>query len=301
MAFPTHPSNRHLVNTMLAWGWMHDKSRSDQKHWHMTWPASNTAVRVVAPGYKGQNHNDIINQIMTIQFGIAGNPSLERFWNKAPAHTPENVKGITPLAVVLDETNLRVEEIKALPLKERAKRVQSNRGAASTALQVLIAAGTPLNAQSICARAQSSTISQKAMGNALSYLHTIGLVDRVIRGTYRAHVDLLPHTGRVRHDVTQHAAYNDTGAMPTILGPVPEPAPVARVESVPEPVPVPEPAPPAPAREIARAISTQVDIEDDIDAVLDMLCPNGFKASQLKDVLRWREETAIFIRKIRSS
>jgi hypothetical protein len=107
------------------------------------------------------------------------------------------------------------------------------------------------------------------VANRGAYLVSKGLAERVMQGTYRVANSARTIDARVQHDVQREA-------VPQHQAPAAEVAP--RVQS--------------PASVVVESI------DDTIEAVLDLLLPQGFKASHLRYIAPWIEATRRMVEEV---
>lgn len=132
--------------------------------------------------------------------------------------------------------------------------------------------------------AKATGVSVKTTQNALSYLASIGLAERVLRGAYR--LDPLLAADKVVH-------HEHTGPVEVTYAPAPAPeAPPAPV--LPKVFIYGDPAPVITAPE--------PDSGDDLDALLELILPADYRfhPSHIKHMRRWQTQTAELLAALRS-
>lgn len=140
-------------------------------------------------------------------------------------------------------------------------------------LEVLCAHDVPMTVARIVAELglPNTPDTVRVISNRCGYLAEQGLAERVMYGTYRV-ADKAKRTDvRVHHDSTPTAA----------------PAPAAEAEAAPAPSPVTVPV----VAEPRNVVTVAESVDDTIEAVLDLLLPDGFKASHLRYIAPWVEAT----------
>lgn len=294
---PRHPSNRSLVEKMGEWGWRIVKQGS--KRWVLEAPYGDGRVEVMPPALHEANPTSVFLDVYRLT--SAGDPEL--FW-----------RGPSRLAIdMLNEHLLaKKKEKQAREAAEREKQaaVAAERAAAAPApptsvsnlRPVVVPSATPTPEptpeptptvvfvtrpytkgrtssvlDAVNASPRAMTIRQVAsrigldvsdpgehrrLIQALSGLAREGKITRPAKGVYR-----------------RLATYAEAVTPAAPAAPELQPAP----QEVAVPTSQPVEAPPAPA--------AAESVDDVIEAVLDLLLPNGFQAKHLRVIAPWIEAT----------
>jgi hypothetical protein len=134
-------------------------------------------------------------------------------------------------------------------------------------LEILTEHDGPMTVKTIVAKMGLDTSNIRNtidVANRCGYLTQKGLAERVMQGTYRISDRGKTNDARVQHDGIHLRA----------------------VPQQPDPPAVTQQQPPAP--EVARVAES---VDDVIEAVLDLLLPQGFKAAHLRFIAPWVEST----------
>jgi hypothetical protein len=299
---PRQPSNRSVYEQMIAWGWKPGKT--DGSWQSMFSPPIGTKqvrLRVRPPQQHDANPATVFKEIYRLTTG--GDPEL--FW-RGPSDTwlqmlaneqqlaekrkQDEYEASLTRAAARAEAQAAAEAAKNQPVRilavapepratarpgltEEGRKRMGKRTihtiTSKDVLEVLTAHDGPMTCKSI-AKALGLDASADADGkypvsnkisNACRYLVDCDLAERVMNGTYRVTSKAKTINARVQHD----GIHEDHSGIPAVN------------------------APPEAARPVVARVAESVD--DVIEAVLDLLLPQGFKASHLRFIAPWVETT----------
>lgn len=262
-AVPTAASNRSLIDQMKEWGWQYKKGKGDWEVWKS--PDGNVTVEVRPATQHSGTPAKTIKEIIE-----ATHVDADTFW------------------IGVDD---RPDQT------EKDKKVSRTSGVSRRVLAVLKQhANAHLDVPTITGMI-GGDLSQEQVQGACSYLVGKGLIIAPLRGIYTFDTDDVEH--KVGIDISVDR--------PAVAAPAPQPAPQPAQEAPERPAVQPTPIrtePAAPLRKKPPAV-TQEDIDrtvdpEEINDVLDMLFPNGFKARHLPAIDHWREATKALIASIRA-
>ena len=297
---PRHPSNRSLVEKMGEWGWRIVKQGS--KRWVLEAPYGDGRVEVMPPALHEANPTSVFLDVYRLT--SAGDPEL--FWRgpsrlaidmlnehllakkkekqareaaerekqaavaaeraaAAPA-PPTSVSNLKPPGqlVVVPTAAPKAEPTPEPPTVVFVTRPYT-KGRTSSVLDAVNASPRSMTIRQVASRIGldvSDPGEHRRLIQSLSALAREGKITRPAKGVYR----------RLAKDVTPAAP-----AAPEV-----QPAPQEVAVLTPQPVE----APPAPADQAAAE-----SVDDVIEAVLDLLLPNGFQAKHLRVIAPWIEAT----------
>lgn len=320
---PRQPSNRQVILQMVKWGWTPGRKRGTKQV--MIGPpvgAMKGVELLVAAGHQHEsNPTTVFMEIVKLTTSgdleafWAGPPDLEAWAdmvsqaeererrNKEAAEAAEIAamheraqrSAVTEAARKRRDERVRapivVPGLPPAPTQERKPRnprkeepvpqgTRNSEVLAKDVLRVLIDNDRPMDSKSIANALgiEPSTKNLSDITNRGGYLTGRGLAVRVMNGTYRASTEGHAVAARIQHTVTQNNNNNGAAAF----------------------------APPAPSiTEIIThpkvlQISTE-SIDDNIEAVLDLLLPDGFKAADLRFIAPWIEATKTMINQVKRS
>lgn len=272
---PTQVSNRHLVEQLKLWGWVHKKNKGDTIVMHNPLLEGNTDVTVMKPdGPSKGNSTFMIQRVYQVVTG----GSAEAFWALkyvvAPAERELVIEAIETPEV--DEANEAVEVTQddpPAPIELEVKRME--RGLSARVLTFMECG--PHLSYTIGQIAKAFNVSRVQAGNALNHLHSRGHVERIMKGTFR----LAP---KLAAQETVHHAH--TGPVEVQLGTsyTPKPNTVARAMQ-PESEPEPD----------QESIQDMIDLTDEyLDELLELILPDDyrFKPKHLNAMAAWKRATA---------
>lgn len=359
-ARPRKVGNRTLYRQMLAWGWVKEGHRGDR--WRMRHPSSRVLVEIMSPHVHTGNPSETIAEV----YDVTCDGDVDAFWDhvadevvdgadrvaareiratddgaREAARTSEFGMGLSCSEVrVVDHVDARdvaptlsasfpvidPDDVAtgAVVLPERGS-ASPNRGAAAIILAALIERGTDTTTTAQ-AMADLVGVPIGTAQNALAYLATKDLAERVMRGTYRlgprmaadvnvrhysqdldrlAAIIAGPKTDPIAAAERQSPAYAEAWAagadVPPPTAPGTEYAPLrARGGWVPPTEPDGEwtvaPLPPR-AQPEEFAVVDGEPTDDDLLQLIDVfLVPGGLRATHLPAVGRWLDATRTLIR-----
>lgn len=261
MTVPTRPSNRHLYETMQAWGWVPGKSKDGFVEMTLNQGGSLAKICVSLPGHGEATRDNVIKQI--VQVTTKGN--REKFWNDYAA-------------VVQHASATRA----VLAAEPQPNRTMKNRGIGRAILDVLIADSGAMSAEAI--HKHLPRFSASAISNSCSYLVESGNAERVMRGMYRA-TSRLQSGQTMHHDVQGGVSHT----------PIEKPF-TSAIEAVPTPPPSQEIL-----RAISIDAKPKKENDDEtMNLLLDLMFPTGFKASHLPAIDVWKKSTVALMKEVRS-
>lgn len=286
MSVPSKPSNRHLFDTMIAWGWVPGKPSNG--HVEMIWDfpgTPKTKLTVAQSGHHAATADEVIK--MVIQLTTGGD--REKFWSRVTAAQADAIPDNKALVTLT-------------PVSAEAKR---RRGAAAKALSILIDNGGAMGVNVI--QKEMPDFSRAQVTTACCYLNSIGKAERVMMNIYRATTNLqngptvhVGHEGTVEttgplweHDAIGHGQSLGEPKLPGVRLVVPK---MPKLEEVMERahlvVPKLDPT------MLAAAVEPSND--ETMNLVLDLMFPNGFKASHLDLINAWKKITLNLMKAVQS-
>lgn len=294
---PRHPSNRSFFEMMVQWGW--EPGKTDGQFQSMFTPPIITGrerVRVRPSNHHLGNPTSTFLEVYRLTTGgdaelfwrgpsemwlqmlanetaaaeerkrAEAESSMRRARERAEAQRKEAEAAAVKAAVTVVEPKPEPEpepERSTMP-KQSTKTPAMPRS--KQVLEVLCAHDVPMTVARIVAELGLPNTSDtvRVISNRCGYLAEQGLAERVMYGTYRV-ADKAKRTDvRVHHDSTPSAA-----------------------EAAPAPSPVTVPV----VAEPRNVVTVAESVDDTIEAVLDLLLPDGFKASHLRYIAPWVEAT----------
>jgi hypothetical protein len=306
---PRSPSNRSFIEQMLKWGWEVGKTDGTWQSMFSP-PIASKQVRVrVRPATQ---HEANPTSVFLEVYRLTSNGDGELFWRgpsdmwlqmlsmekakaekakkdeyeasiaKAAKKAEAQAAQASPVLALVPDTQ-EGEPMVAPPkngkLRDPAKGVRLG---AKDVLEVLTEHDGPMTVKSI-GKALGLDMSDQQniadVANRGSYLVTKGLAERVMQGTYRVSNEGKTIDARVQHDGIHRTT--DT--------------PVQRAFDMPA---VTQHQAPAQKPEVVPVAQVAESVDDVIEAVLDLLLPQGFKASHLRFIAPWVEATKRMVQEV---
>lgn len=303
-AVPRAPSNRRVIEQMKRWGWT--TGRQDGRWMTMHGPPIGEMSGITLAVRPGSQHDANPTTIFHEIYNLTTNGDANSFWEGPPEvwqdmlrqarERSEKARAAAKEAelaraaqvarereweAIRIEGERQAEAARAEAAKREVKEMESKRKTgkgirtsdirASDVLDCLATNDRPMNIQAVGRRMgldMDNETNVRDVGNRLAYLYSKGLAERVMAGTYRALGSGTATSGRIEHHVDRKNTH--------------------------------EPERVSPDRTIFNPITIEP-IEDSIEAVLDLLLPNGFKASHLKFIAPWIDATKQMLNEVVSS
>lgn len=289
---PRHPSNRAFIQQMKAWGWTEGKTDGT---WQVMWsppigPQVKTKVRPAT------QHDANPTRVFLEVYRLTTQGDAELFWRGPSAQWLKMIgdardraerekeeaydRTLTSAQRRADEAarssvpTPEVPEQKEVPVP-KLRQVRSG-PSAKEVLDVLSHHDAPMSASAIAERLGLDITEDriaKDITNRCGYLVEHGLATRVMRGVYRVGGQGKSVAARVQHDGIHQGASGDPIRPPTAV-PQQSPPPAATVTKVAE------------------------SVDDTIEAILDLLFPQGFKATHLRYIAPWVESTKRMVEEV---
>lgn len=316
-----HASNRSLHRQLLTWGWVEDRKVGERRR--MRHPLSGETVDVMSPEQHRGNATDVFRDV----YRITCDGDADRFWAGPPPLveairratdavrapvvddlTAPTVPIITrhaarprfdqpptqraddlPLSTERRDTPMPPEPARTPLTPVPSTNTHKGRGSSARLLgQLLVLNGKTRDTATL---AQLAGVDRDVAVNALAYLASKGLAERVMRGVYRA-ADRLTGDVQVRHYAT------DIARLTQIIADAPFVAPPDTPQSSETAAESPRTPDTAPPQELPP-----VDELDDgtLYDVLDLLLPGAtFTVRHLAAIEEWRRHTLALIRSVTS-
>ena len=318
---PRHPSNRRIIEQMKSWGWEEGKSNGN---WLTMWapPVGDMAGHQLKVRPATQHDANPTSTFLRI-YELTTGGNAERFWRgpsatwlrmvverkEEIARTRREIAkreleaqatkaamraagqapaAVAPAPVIQPEKALTKKEVGALMAPQLSKYDPNiDRFPRDAVLEHVLKAGKPLKTAEVIAAFGADPAdrgNQVMMNNRLNNLVLSGRLTRVGRGTFTAPTPERPTA--------------PAPAPAPTPPPAPTPAPTPAPEPEPEPTPPEKPTPVAPVRRltpVAQVSRAAASMDDTIEAVLDLLLPDGFKASHLRYIAPWIDATKAMV------
>jgi hypothetical protein len=320
-AIPRHPSNRKVIDQMMLWGWALGK-RGGRWQQMIGAPIGATAGVTLAVCAATQHEANPTTVFLEI-YRLTTSGDAEAFWEGPPdpqfwsdtvrqardrerrrkeveqtdalAKAAENAQRQAMLERAANRRKERLHilpDVPELPPEPKARKPRKEEAVptsqtpgyptirSSAVFDVLARNDRPMNAMAIVKELglEENALNAKVVNDRCNYLQDKGLAVRVMNGVYRASPQGHAIAARIQHDVS-----NTNGSQPTAAPPNPTTLVTTSLDPGAEP----------------RVISVAIEsIDDTIEAVLDLLLPNGFRAADLRFIGPWVESTKVMIAQV---
>lgn len=298
---PRHPSNRSFIEQMKQWGW--ETGKTDGQ-WQSMFSPPVTENRVRIRVRPATQHQANPTTVFLDVYKITCDGDSEMFWrgpsavwlemlanevrkaeqrkrDQAAAELAKAAQRAEAQRAEAERRNPPVRHLVSAPQIEPTqevtvaheptqqtdvRHVANAKLASKDVLDVLTAHDRPMSVKAIGAQLGLDTTdhqTKRDIANRAAYLVSRGLAERVMNGSYRIAKRGQAVDHRVRHDIEAEAR---------------EAPAVAR-------------------QSVVTAIES---IDDSMEAVLDLLLPEGFKASHLRFITPWMEATRRMVEAVRN-
>ena len=299
---PSRPSNRAVIERVIAWGGVEVGHRSGKVRYRMP-DGSLHDLQPVGTG-KGNPPKTVADLarsccVTTSQWWWAA-PGLERDELLAEARAEitermltEDAERRSKLKPVIPRhatppTPTADPKAPAMPAAPPAP-ITRERGHARAVHEAHTDTGQPMTADRL---AEVTGLTRARVIGAGGYLVERGLAERPVKGTYRA-TALRPQGHKVDIDVDVHHGRQGAATLPA------EPLEAPSAPEVPAPAPEAVQAPPPVPVDALPLAPVTADVEEELATVLDLLFPGGIKGRHLGYVNRWQQATAALIAAVR--
>lgn len=317
---PRQPSNRSVYEQMLKWGWT--EGNTDGKWLSMYGPPigqmDGVRVRIRPATQHDANPTTVFRDIYRLTTN--GDPRL--FW-AGPGEMYEQILDMARAEKAAHQRRVEEEKIAKAAARAERQRLEDEARRQREAVRVTAVVPDPVMPDPVTSEPEKEPMSNRvkiegfpaskdvlsalseldkpitvrdllkhfnlptdtphtnAMSGRCCYLVDKGLAERVMYGTYRVAQSAGAISARVQHQVDRPPSQTQPAAT---VAPAPPSSPDAAGGAVEPPT-------------VSHAVMVE-SIDDTIEAVLDLLLPDGFRAGHLRFIAPWVEATKRMVQEV---